>query len=262
MPRIADQALPLQDWCVLSLRPRGQHAGLRAAAARLGAGTLALSPVAIAARNEPGTRNALALAMHADIVLYTSPNAVAIAATLHRLEHTRRQTVLAVGSTTRRALLRHGIDAAAPRRMDSEGLLGMPELQHVAGRRIALITGASGRDALAPALRARGAEVSRIEVYARVPLPFSAQALARLRLVLAHPQRVVLALSSGEALDWALAQLPAPAAAALRGTVAVAASERLAGLARDSGWERVVVAGSPRPAALARTAAQALAIKV
>ena len=35
--------------------------------------------------------------------------------------------------------------------------------------------------------------------------------------------------------------------------------ERLATLARDLGWEQVVVAGSPRPAALARTAAQALA---
>ena len=56
-----------------------------------------------------------------------------------------------------------------------------------------------------------------------------------------------------------MAQLPAPAVAILRGTFAVAASERLATLARDLGWEQVVVAGSPRPAALARTAAQALA---
>ena len=68
-----------------------------------------------------------------------------------------------------------------------------------------------------------------------------------------------LALSSGEALQQVLAQLPAPAVAILRGTLAVAASERLATLARSLGWERVVVAGSPRPAALARTAAQALA---
>ena len=257
MPRIADQALPLQDWCVLSLRPRGQHAGLRAAAARLGAGTLALSPVAIAARNEPAARNALALAMHADIVLYTSPNAVAIAATLHRLEHTRRQTVLAVGSTTRRALLRHGIDAAAPRRMDSEGLLGMPELHHVAGRRIALITGASGRDALAPALRMRGADVARIEVYARVPLPFSAQALARLRLVLAQPQRVLLALSSGEALQHALHAMPADLREPLQRVMVVAASARLAEAARKDGFRHVAIATDARPAALLRAAIDA-----
>ena len=83
MPRIADQALPLQHWCVLSLRPRGQHAGLRAAAARSGARTLALSPFAIEAGDDPTTRRALAHALAADIVLYTSPNAVAAAAAWH-----------------------------------------------------------------------------------------------------------------------------------------------------------------------------------
>ena len=254
MPRVADQSLPLQDWCVLSLRPRGQHAGLRAAAARCGASTLALSPVSIEARDDRATRTALAQAMRADLVLYTSPNAVAMAASLQALEHERGQPVLAVGSSTRRALRRLGIDARAPRRMDSEGLLEMPELRDVAGRRIALVTGASGRDALAPALRQRGAEVFRIEVYARVPVPFSASALEKLQSALADPERVLLALTSLEALQHTLRGLPEALRARFMQTAVIAASERLADAARDAGFRRIAIASDARPAALLRAA--------
>src|SRR5690606_34007077 len=50
----------------------------------------------------------------------------------------------AVGGGTRRALARHGVTAAAPaERADSEGLLALPQLARVAGRRIALV-GAPG----------------------------------------------------------------------------------------------------------------------
>ena len=91
MPRIANQALPLQDWCVLSLRPRNQHGGLRAAAARSGARTLALSPFAIETRADAATRAALAQALGAEVVLYTSPNAVAAAAAIRAPKASRGQ---------------------------------------------------------------------------------------------------------------------------------------------------------------------------
>ena len=71
-----------------------------------------------------------------------------------------------------------------------------------------------------------------------------------------------LALSSGQALQLLLTQLPADAGAALRRAAVAAASARLADEARALGWERVAVAGSPRPAALAATAARLLATKV
>ena len=114
-----------------------------------------------------------------------------------------------------------------------------------------------GTDAAYAALRARGAEVSRIEVYARVPLPFSAQALARLRLVLAHPQRVVLALSSGDALQACLAQCPPAARERLLALPVVAASARLVATAREAGFARVHAAASARPAALVDAAREA-----
>ena len=178
MPARRATTLPLHGWTVLSLRPRGQHAGLRAACARLGAGMLALSPLAIQASVDPAARHALAAAFAGDIVLFTSPNAVRAALALHGFAPRRSQTVLAVGDGTRRALRRAGIAADSPQRMDSEGMLAMPALHAVAGRRIGLVSGDGGRDLLAPALRLRGAEVRRADVYARcVPTAPSARRL-------------------------------------------------------------------------------------
>ena len=57
-------------------------------------------------------------------------------------------------------------------------------------------------------------------------------------------------------------KVPDDRLAALRRAAVAAASARLADEARALGWERVAVAGSPRPAALAATAARLLATKV
>ncbi len=257
MPRVADQSLPLQDWCVLSLRPRGQHAGLRATAARCGAHTLALSPFVIEACDDAATRTALQHALRADLVLYTSPNAVAAAAAMQSLAPKRGQRALAVGTGTQRALRRLGIDADAPQRMDSEGLLAMPQLGDIADRRIGLVTGAGGRGLLAPALHKRGAVVLRADVYARVPLRPSPIALDKLRVALASPQSVLLPLSSGEALQHVLAEISEPLRKPFARIAIVAASARLAELARETGFRRIAIATDARPASLLRTAIDA-----
>ena len=66
-----------------------------------------------------------------------------------------------------------------------------------------------------------------------------------------------LALGSGAALDAVLAALPADAAAILRRAAVAAASERLAHLAAERGFERIVVAASAMPADLVAAAAAA-----
>jgi uroporphyrinogen-III synthase len=68
------------------------------------------------------------------------------------------------------------------------------------------------------------------------------------------PDRVLLALSSGEALDALLAQVPARG---LRDIAVVAASARLGDAARAAGFTRIAVATDARPAALLRAAADA-----
>lgn len=254
MAHLIDQTLPLQDCTVLSLRPRGQHASLRAAAARLGARTLAISTLAITHLDDADTREKLSTALQSDGVLFTSPNAVKAAAALHPLRARREQYWVAVGEGTRLALQRHGIAALAPSRMDSEGLLGLPELTAVQGKRIGMITAPGGRGLLEPALRARGATVLRANVYQRQAAILTTAARHALIAALEQPVRCILALSSGEALQALLAQSPPTA---LRKVHVVAASARLAELARRSGFTHVATATSARPAALLQAAVAA-----
>jgi len=76
----------------------------------------------------------------------------------------------AVGQATAEALEQHGhpADIVPTDRFDSEGLLAMPELGAVAGKRILIIRGQSGREKLAESLRSRGAKVDYAEVYQRL----------------------------------------------------------------------------------------------
>lgn len=244
----------LNAWTVLSLRPCGQHAGLRVAAAHVGARSLALSVLAIRRRDDAATRAALAEALGTQILVCTSANAVRAANALTPLRMRRGQAWLAVGDGTRFALSRSGITAETPARMDSEGLLAMPTLLDVRGRSIGLITGSGGRGVLEEALRARNAEVRRVDVYARETVPLGSARVQALGAALERPQRVLLALSSGEALQALLAQVDDPR---LFEVAVVAASERLATLAFSAGFTRVATASSARPAALMTAAALA-----
>lgn len=255
--RASDVSPPLAGWTVISLRPRGQHAAVRAAATRIGAGVLALSPLAIEPRHDAASRRALGEALAADVVLFTSPNAVRAAAALRRLRIARGRPVMAVGDGTRRALQRLGVDAMSPTRMDSEGLLAMPALCEVDGRSIGLVTAPGGRNRLAPALQSRGAEVCRADVYERTHATITAARWQALATLLATPEHVVLALSSAEALDAVLRQRPAHLEKALRRIAVTAASERLAQAARDAGFRRITIARDARPASLLRAAADA-----
>lgn len=236
---------------MISLRPRGGHSGLRAAAARAGAGLIALSPWRLVLRGDAATRAALDAALAAPIVVVTSPAGVRAAAALRPLRDVGTRWC-AVGAGTAAALRRAGVRAVdAPARMDSEGVLALPALQDVAGAAVGLLTAPGGRDAIAPVLTARGAQVRRADVYARevlAPPPSAVAALERIGAPCA------LALSSGEALRQVFAALPPAAADRLRRAQVLAASERLAALARSLGFDDIVRAAGPRPGQLVAAA--------
>ena len=251
-------AMPAHDlpaWTLVSLRPQGEHAALRRAAARHGGRLLALSPWRVVADADATGRHALAAALAADRVVFTSPAAVRAAAGLARLRARPGQAWLAVGGGTAAALRRAGIaDVRVPARTDSEGLLALPALggpdassAALAGIAVGLVTAPGGRDRLAPALCGRGATLHRADVYRRELVAFAPAAIARLRALRGPP---VLALSSGEALQHAVDRLPADALAKLRAGRVVAASARLAALARACGFAEATVAAGPRPAQL------------
>ncbi|MBS0213035.1 MAG: uroporphyrinogen-III synthase [Proteobacteria bacterium] len=242
--------LPLSKWCVVSLRPVGQHARLLRAAQALGACGVPLPGLRLAAREDTPTRHALDSALTADSVIFTSPAAVRYARRLLPQLPTgdgsqgspRR---FALGAATAAALLRAGGGRAIiPPRTDSEALLALPELGEVRGRRIGLVTAPGGRGLLAAALRERGAALCVAEVYERRPARLG---LAHVRRFMAAPDQGAACVTSAEALDNVLAMLPDAARTKLLRGVAVVSSARLAAFARTRGFATTVLASAPAP---------------
>lgn len=252
----AEPAFPhLAEYYVISLRPAGAHSGLRREATRLGARTFALSPWRIAHCDDADTRAALRHALAADVVIFTSPPAVAAASALQALVSGVAQSWLAVGAGTATALKRAGIvGVRAPARMDSEGLLALPEMSTMQGRSVGLVTAPGGRGVIAQTLGDAGVDLRRADVYTRRPTPPSTRRIARLMEL---PAPWLLPLSSGEALLRTLASLPPVAAARLREARVLAASARLAELAREAGFTDIHQATDARPASLLAAATTA-----
>ena len=232
-------------WYVISLRPQGEHAALRRAAAAHGARVIALSPWKLRLHTDDAARAALRVALDAPRVLFTSPAAVRAAAALLEFQPRPDQSWIAVGSGTARALRRAGVECVqSPARMDSEGLLQLPALQQLTGIDVGLVTAPEGRGLLAASLRERGARLLRADVYAREPIALSPSAMRKLRALRAP---AFLALSSEGALRHVLAQAPVDLLAWLRAAPVAAASERLQRIAREAGFAEVELAEGPRP---------------
>lgn len=225
-----------------SLRPAGEHAALRQAAQAAG-WRLRVLPVLRTREREAAP--ALAAALACDWRVATSPVAVRVAA---RAGAWPTQGVdLAVGGGTAAALQAAGArDVRQPARMDSEGLLALPELAEAVAGPIGLLTAPGGRGLIASTLRARGAVLCEAAVYERLPLRGAARRFA----AFAAAPRAPLLLSSSEALEHLLRRLGAAAEVRLRQRPVVVPSERLAASLRAMGVEDLRLAASPRAAAM------------
>ena len=245
----------LEGATVVVTRPAGTSAALVRRLRGLGARALAIPGLSL----QPLEHDARAVRKAAyEDWIFTSPAAVRFGAGLLPPRRARaRLRAYAVGEGTARALARHGVTAAIPHdRSDSEGLLALPELKRVRGRRIALVGAPGGRDLIAPTLRRRGAKVEAIYVYRRVPprltrRHFDALAAAR--------DPLITLVSSGEALIHLVALLPPPVLARLLAQILVVSSARLAALARDHAFAQIALARSAAPRDLIAAAAAALA---
>jgi len=143
----------------------------------------------------------------------------------------------------------------APVRMDSEGLLGLPELHDLHGQALGLVTAPDGRDLLATTLMERGARLLRADVYRREPVAPAASALETLRTMSAP---ACLLLSSGGALAQVMERLPTDLTTRLRETTVIAASARLMQYAHDIGFRDAELAAGPRPAQMLSAAEDAI----
>lgn len=132
------------------------------------------------------------------------------------------------------------------RQHNSDALLRLPELQKVAGQRWLLVRGRGGRELVADTLRARGAEVTYLEVYQRKPMAVSETTISHW---LQHVNGIVV--TSAEQLGYFLAAVPKHALEWLSTCYWVVASERLAQLLPVVVRQRVVIADSATPFAVA-----------
>lgn len=244
----------LEGATVVVTRPAGTSAALVRRLRGLGANALSIPGLSLraAAHAARAVREA-----GFEAWIFTSPAAVRFGAHLLPKRGRAALRAYAVGKGTARSLARHGITATIPLdRADSEGLLALPELKRVRGRRIALVGAPGGRELIAPALRRRGAKVEAIHVYRRVAprltrRHFDALAAAR--------DPLIALVSSGEALANLVALLPPEALARLQAQILVVGSARLAAHARDEGFAEIALARSALPRDLVDAAAAALA---
>lgn len=228
---------PLAGVGVLVTRPARQAAGLVRQLATLGAAPIVFPAIVILPPSDPAplARAHAALASY-DAAIFVSANAAEYGAPGAWPAHV---TAYATGPGSAAALVAVGVtDVRIPdTTFDSDGLLALPTLADVRGRRIAIFRGEGGRDRLGEALRARGATVDYVDCYRRARPESGAEGLAEaLRAGRVH----ALTLTSSEGLDNLCAVLPPDASAIMRRVPAFAQHPRIAEHARALGFPAIV----------------------
>ncbi|MBD8881158.1 uroporphyrinogen-III synthase [Rhodanobacter sp. 7MK24] len=235
---------------VVITRPAGTAAAMARRVRACGGVPLLLPGLSLRAVDDPRLPAAMRAALKDELLVFTSPAAVRFAAALLPLRS--KAMVLAVGQGTVQALRRHGVRAQAPARQDSEGVLDLPAMQNLSGKRVVLVGAPGGRRLLHGQLAARGAQCHEVQVYRRVPPRLDRR---HVDAVLALPRSARVLLSSTEALHNLTGWLPASAMVRLRKAMAVVSSERLAQAAQGEGFTRIVLARSALAADLLEAAA-------
>ena len=179
-----------------------------------------------------------------DLAIFVSANAVnkALALVRARRAWPAALRVATVGRGSERELERHGFAAviAPGERFDSEGLLDLPELKHVAGKRVVIFRGEGGRELLGDTLSARGAAVEYAECYRRGRPSADPAPLLALR---ARGELDAFTVTSSEALANLHQMLGEAGRQCLKNTPLFATHERIAAAARALGVQTVVPTG-------------------
>lgn len=125
---------------------------------------------------------------------------------------------------------------------DADALMAEPALQDLAGRKILLVRGQTGRDDVAVELSARGARVDELRAYARTDAPWpeaAAAALAAAADQCAAAIFVFTTTAGAERIEAALAGRDATAVEWAHGRAALAVHPRIAAALAERGWSDV-----------------------
>ena len=231
---------PLRGAGVVITRPARQAAGLAQEIAALGGKPLIFPAIVILPPEDVAPLHAVQreLARY-DIAVFVSANAVEYGVGDPR-GWPPGILALAPGPGTAAALAAVGIaNVRIPATtMDSEGLLALPELQDVAGKRVVIFRGEGGRELLSTELETRGASVVQIECYRRARPRSGASGLIEAW----RDKRVdAMTLTSSEGLDNLWSVLGEEGRAYLAATPAFVPHERIAERAQALGLRKVVV---------------------
>jgi len=238
------RAGPLAGIGVVVTRPSRQAAIFAQRLAMLGADPIICPAIVIGPPANAASLNDALQRLHSfDFALFVSANAVD--AVLQRDPRWPAELrAVAVGPTTADALIMGGIDRVLvpPVRFDSEGVLELPALQQVAGKRVAIFRGegeggTTGRELMRTTLAARGATVEAITSYRRERPSYSAAGL----LDIWRADRVdAVVATSAEVLDNFLALIGTDGLALLKSTPLFVPHERIAAHAKRQMLTQVI----------------------
>ena len=226
---------------VLVTRPAHQADALCEMIEQVHGRPVRLATIAIDPTKNPHIAKAI-LAKPCDVMIFVSANAVDHAFPLLPDEIPVDMAIGAVGQATAQRLAETGLDPTLvpDTRFDSEGLLAIPALHRLQGKRVVIVRGLSGRPLLGDTLTERGAEVDYAEVYTRTLPHRDTRNLVRgwTRMV------DIVTTTSNESLDNLFTMLGDDGAQLLQTTPLVVVSERAAAHAKRRGCRHVHLAES------------------
>ncbi|MFB0975865.1 MAG: uroporphyrinogen-III synthase [Tolumonas sp.] len=182
-----------------------------------------------------------AMLTQADITIAVSAAAVQYASHYLQQQHLpwpATMTYLAVGPATAAACRQQHLAVSSPADARSEGLLALPGLLMVHGKRIVILRGNGGRELLTDTLRRRGAEVTCVECYRRHYLQTDGRRLLQEWQAAAVDSVII---TSSELFQQLLTLLPDTATSWLSGLHWFVVSERTAEELRSSGFNRITI---------------------
>lgn len=236
---------PLTGIRVVVTRPAKQAAIFAQRLALVGAEPIVCPAMVIAPPSDPASfRAALAQLAAYDFALFVSANA-AEAVLGADVDWPRSLTAIAVGPTTADALILGGVTGVLvpPARYDSEGVLQLPELQDLRGKRVVLFRGEgadgnTGRELMRTTLTERGARVDAITCYRRAKPSFDVAGL--LQQWRARGIDAVVA-TSAEVLDNFIELIGTAGRALLDAAPVFVPHPRIAEHARSAGLSNIVI---------------------
>lgn len=166
---------------------------------------------------------------------------------------------LAIGRQTAAQLNTLGITATqSPEGYDSEALLSLPQLQQIKTDKILIMRGNGGREILAEQLNQRGAKVDYADLYRRTAPHYTSEQISSIISNTSNnsaetaPLAAIL-ITSGEALKNLAQLITDHNLTSLLHTTLVVPSERVARIAAELGYTRVITASGPDNQAMAET---------